>query len=100
MIHLGAAAALGPVGAILEAESAATPVHIEPLAHPDCPYHHEHLFCQLVRSPAFAGVPRDPGLENAPAPPVRQAGRTRESSLARSSPIMSGSIIPRGPPIV
>ena len=98
LLHVGVASALGPADAILDAERATTPVHIETPSHPDCASHHGHLFCQLVRSLSLASVSHSINVANPHAPPVRHADRSREASHVKSTPIMSGSVIPRGPP--
>ena len=99
MLHVGAATALGPADAVLDAERALAPIHIESPANPDCTFHHGHLFCQMLRSLSFAGVPRNIDLANPQVPPFRLADRILDASHVKSTPIMSGSVIPRGPPV-
>lgn len=96
--HIGVATVLGPVDAILDAERAATPVHIESPSPAECPSHHGHLFCQLVRSLSAAGVARSITEAERAEPVVRHVCPGCESSHVASAPITSGPVIPRGPP--
>ena len=96
--HVAAAIALGPADVVLDADRAATPVHIEPQGHEDCAFGHGHLFCQLVRSLSRAGISNGIHVANPPAPLVRPSATSREATHVRSTPIMAGSVIPRGPP--
>ena len=99
LFHIGAAAALGTADAILDAELAITPVHIESPGSADCASHHGHL-CQLVRSLSLADISDRVNPADSPAPPVRHCGGSREATFIPSSPIMSGPVVPRGPPTI
>ncbi|MDE2677906.1 MAG: hypothetical protein OXI76_08370 [Gemmatimonadota bacterium] len=100
LLHIGVAAVLGPADAVLDAERALAPIHIESPGYEDCASHHGHLFCQLVRALSLADISQSISVANPHAPPVRHPDRSREANHSWSTPIMSGSVIPRGPPVL
>ena len=100
LLHIGAATALGPVDAILDAERARTPIHVESQANSDCAGGHGHLFCQLVRSLSLAPVPQHIQVTSLPIPPARHADARRHSKRFEGPRLLAGSVVPRAPPII
>jgi len=95
---MGSTAALTHADALLDGGRMGSPDHLESPESTDCPVHHGHFFCQVVRSLAHASISRGITTGHGPAPPIRVAEADCESGEARGAPILFGSAIPRGPP--
>ncbi len=91
-------AALTHADALLDGERMGTPDHVESPDNSDCPVHHDHIFCQVVRSLAHASISRGIATEQGSVPPIRVVEADCESGEARGAPTLFGSAIPRGPP--
>lgn len=98
LLHIGAVTALGPADAILDAEGARTPIHVESPDNADCAACHGHFFCQLVRSLSLAPVPQHIQIAGLPIPPVRHAEPRRQAERFYGPRLMAGSAVPRAPP--
>ena len=95
---MGVFAALPSADAMLDAERAASPVHVESPEHRTCASQHSHLFCQIVRS-LLSGVPSGhvANAEN-PAPAVFAPQSPGVDLPARGAIFLIGAIVPRAPP--
>ncbi|MYI06422.1 MAG: hypothetical protein F4059_03640 [Gemmatimonadetes bacterium] len=96
--YMVVAVVLGPVDAILDAASLASPIHIESPQKTNCDSHHGHLICQVVRTPSLAGIAPLEFAANRPAPLVHYREMSREALEMKRAPILLGSVVPRGPP--
>lgn len=97
--QIGAAAGLGPADAILDIERFGSPVHVESPTNADCAVDHGHLFCQVVRSLSKAGIPHRITLSQETGPPVHLPEPDREAGRAPVASVLTGSVIPRAPPV-
>ena len=99
LLHLGASTAFVVADAVLDSEKASAPLHVESQGSEECAAHHDHLFCQVVRSlQAAAGghgftVVHERGPEAA-------MWRPADSSYAHAAPVLVGASGPRAPPLV
>ena len=98
LLQMGSTAALTHADALLDGERMGTPDHVESPENGDCPVHHGHIFCQVVRSLAHASISREITTEQGSVPPIRVVEADCESGEARGAPTLFGSAIPRGPP--
>lgn len=85
--------------AVIDGESAGTPIHLESHEATDCETHHDHLFCQVVRSLGSTseanGRPTiDPGTLVLDVPSEFRSGRLFRSAT------LPGFAGPRGPPLL
>ena len=98
LLHLGA---IGTVAAdaVLEAESAGATIHVESPGTTDCEAHHDHLFCQVVRSLGAASASAARATTEA-ADLQLFVALPPESDAFSPSALPPGSFGPRGPPSV
>lgn len=96
LLHVWATS-LAALDAVMEAESTGTPVHVESHEATDCEIHHDHLFCEVVRSlgSATRSTVR-PGV-GAGALELVVPHEFYSTGWARSA-LLPGHIGPRGPP--
>lgn len=95
---MGSTTAFARADALLDAESMGSPVHVES-PDSDCAIHHDHLFCQVVRSLFQTATTRDIPALATPAPPIRVLDADPEAHDAKCAAILFGSVVPRGPPV-
>ena len=97
LLQLGAAG-VQSADAILEAEGASLPTHVESEESEDCGVQHDHLFCQVVRSlsaVAWRGdVPGVIGLHD-----HRSFRLPGDADVLSSAVDPDGSARPRAPPV-
>lgn len=98
MLQIGAAG-VQSADAILDADGAALPTHLESQQSEDCGVQHDHLFCQVVRSlsaVAHGGdAPRVVGLQS---PVLFRLPGTDAIDLPAVDP--DAAARPRAPPVV
>ena len=97
LVHAGATS-LAAVDAILDVESTATPLHVESQQASHCEAHHDHLFCQVIRSLSNAsGAQLRPTI----ALPGLMSSTGIESIDAETprSALRADGLGPRGPPL-
>ena len=98
VLQSGAAIALAPVDAVLEAERFGWRVHVEAQERTHCPVGHGHIFGQVVRSLAAAGtVPADTGGPLL-APVLRARDLAGGPVAVRSQRSLFTGGVPRAPP--
>ena len=98
LLHVVAAAVVGVGDAVLDGKTALVPVHVEHPGHTDCAFHYGGFVCQLARSPSLAGASQNVDLADPGAPTVLLVDFGRDTRRFKTSSIMTGSVIPRGPP--
>lgn len=97
VLHLGAAAVLPGVDARLDGGLLNAPIHVESPGTDDCPTHHDHLFCQVVRSfSAVEGTGRIGRLLEA-MPSVAWLP-PNGAPVTAGPPPLAGPVGPRAPP--
>ena len=99
LLQMGSTAAVTHVDARLDGAQMGSPDHIESPDSADCPFHHSHLFCQVVRVLAQATVSANITIEGGFAQPIRVVETAREGDDLKRAPILDGSVVPRGPPV-
>ena len=98
VLQLVGATVLPGVDGKLDVELYGTPVHVESEGSHDCMPHHDHLFCQVVRSTAMANPAQSAAEVRAlVAPEVVRALRGSEVLRVRTE-ARTGSASPRAPP--
>ena len=99
LLQLGASTAFVLADAVLDGEQAGAPVHVESQGSEECSTHHDHLFCQVVRSLASAAP--GPGVATLEAHAAISSRRGPvHSSDAHPASAFSGASGPRAPPLV
>lgn len=98
VLQMVGATVLPAVDGQLDVEGYVTPTHVESEGGDACAPHHDHVFCQVVRSTALANPARSTGdvvvaAEPSAVPVVRDVELHRARSEARS-----GAASPRAPP--
>ncbi|MEX2467085.1 MAG: hypothetical protein WD995_09245 [Gemmatimonadota bacterium] len=98
LFQMAGATVLPAADGQLDVERYATPVHMESEGSDDCTPHHDHAFCQVVRSTALANPARSAAevvalVTPSALPVVRAEERLRAPSRAHA-----GSSSPRAPP--
>lgn len=98
LVQLTGAVVLPAADGRLDVEQLGTPVHVESEGRDDCAPHHDHAFCQVVRSTALA-TPARPAVQVGAheAPRLLPGIRVVDASYA-AGPILKGSSGPRAPP--
>lgn len=82
----------------LDVEGYLTPAHVESGGSDDCAPHHDHVFCQVVRSTALANpAPSTVEVAMMAEPSMVLVIRDAEAHRARSE-ARSGAGSPRAPP--
>ncbi|MDE2796815.1 MAG: hypothetical protein OXL34_18515 [Gemmatimonadota bacterium] len=99
LLQMGSTAAVTHVDARLDGAQMGLPDHVESPDRTDCPFHHGHLFCQVVRVLAQATVATNITIGDGFAQPVRVVEAAREGDDLQRAPILDGSVVPRGPPV-
>jgi hypothetical protein len=84
--------------ALLDAASAALPIHVESERPVSCGDGHGHLFCQLCRTLAFGSAQPLRRLAACPPPAVVFTSWQRARGRA-PTPVLAGSLGPRAPPL-
>jgi hypothetical protein len=98
MLQMVGAVVLPAADGQLDIERFGTPVHVESKGGDDCASHHDHVFCQVVRSTALANPSRATAEVAALAtPPALHALRAVEEHRTLSD-ARSVSASPRAPP--
>jgi len=85
--------------AILDGQQAASTTHVESRGSESCTTHHDHLFCQVVRSLSDA-TRGTASVASGAAGFLAQAAALVHVSDAPDPTILSGAIGPRAPPLV
>lgn len=98
LFHLTGAVVLPAADGQLDVELLGTPVHVESEGRDDCTPHHDHAFCQVVRSTALA-TPARPSVQVGAyeAPRLLPGIRLVDADYA-AGPVLTGSSGPRAPP--
>lgn len=99
LFQVGSTSALTHADALLDARSMGSPVHVESPDASDCAIHHDHLFCQVVRSLSQATFSCQATTAAAPTPPILIVEAGPEAHEAKCAPILRGPVVPRGPPV-
>ena len=98
LLQLGASTAFVVADAVLDGEQAGSPAHVESRGSEECATHHDHLFCQVVRS--LAAATRGSGIAALSAQgAISTQWVPARSSDAHPAPIFSGASGPRAPPL-
>lgn len=98
-MQFGTSAAVVAADAILDGQQAASTTHVESSGSESCTTHHDHLFCQVVRSLSDATRGTAVVASGASSPLVQTAAPVHASD-AHDPTILSGAIGPRAPPLV
>ena len=99
LLQLVAFSALPTADAVLDASQLGLPLHVESEGVPECASHHDHLFCQVVRSLSSAtGTVEVGGLADAP-PPIRRLEAQTSGGDLLARRLLTRSIGPRAPPL-
>ncbi|MDZ7778567.1 MAG: hypothetical protein U5R14_01345 [Gemmatimonadota bacterium] len=98
LFHLTGAVALPAADGQLDVEQLGTPVHVESEGRDDCTPHHDHAFCQLVRTTALATPARPAVHVEADAVPRLLPGIRVVDAADVVEPVLKGSSGPRAPP--
>lgn len=98
-LQIGILVGLPAADAVLDIEFFGSQIHVESPEHADCG-DHGHLFCQMVRSLANAGVSHGITFSETGEPLIRVPEPDRAAGCVPSAPILFGSVIPRAPPVV
>ena len=99
LLQMGSTAALTHVDALLDGAQMGSPDHVESPDRTDCPFHHGHFFCQVVRLLAQATVSANITIDDGFAQPIRVVEAAREGDDLQRAPIQDGPVVPRGPPV-
>ena len=99
LLQFGSTAALTHADALLDGERMGTPDRFESPENTDCPFQHDHLFCQVVRSLSHATASPEITAETGPAPPILYVEADCEAGEVKRAPILFGAFSPRGPPV-
>lgn len=99
MLQLGASTLLPAVDAVLEAEPLTAPIHVESPGNEDCASHHDHLFCQVVRSLSAEARAASPVMMPAAACPFLVMGLDGHGVDAAHGAFLPGAAHPRAPPL-
>lgn len=100
VFHLGATSALSAADGVLDVERFDAPMHVESEGSEDCAPHHDHAFCQVVRSTAF-GAPSQASAQadlRLPASPVAHPPAVEATTPSRG--LLPGTAGPRAPPLI
>ncbi|MCA1792225.1 MAG: hypothetical protein LC667_20970 [Thioalkalivibrio sp.] len=84
----------------LDVERYGTPVHVESEGNHDCTPHHDHLFCQVVRSTAMANPAQSAAEVPALVAPVSVHALHGAEVLRVRTEALVGCASPRAPPSV
>jgi hypothetical protein len=98
VLQLVGATVLPGADAKLDVEGYGTPVHVESEGNHDCTPHHDHLFCQVVRSTAMANPARPAAEVPALVAPVAVRVMRGAEVLRARTEARTGSASPRAPP--
>ncbi|HUP52073.1 MAG TPA: hypothetical protein VM198_06320 [Longimicrobiales bacterium] len=98
LLQLVAFAALPTADAVLDGAQLDLPLHVESEGNPDCSVHHDHLFCQAVRSLSSATRTTEIGGIAGSAAIVQLEGQAADVDTAARR-LLSGSVGPRAPPL-
>ena len=85
--------------AVIDGDLAGMPIHIESHQSTDCETHHDHLFCQVVRSLGSASVAKVRPTIDSGTPVLDVLSEFRSGRLLRSA-ALPGFAGPRGPPLL
>lgn len=98
VVQMAGAVALPAADGALDVERYSLPVHVESEGRDDCAPHHDHAFCQVVRSTALGN----------PAPPAAEAPTSALAAVRIPRPlagprvdaqrVLVGASGPRAPP--
>lgn len=98
LVQLAGAVVLPAADGLMDVERYGTPVHVESGGRDDCTPHHDHAFCQVVRSTAMAN-PAGPTTEFVVEPSRRVALALPErDAVPGHAAVLPGSSGPRAPP--
>ena len=100
LFQLGVAVVLPGADAVLDARTASAPVHVESTGNDDCVQHHDHVFCQVVRSLFEAIASGDAGASSTDALPGLQAYVSIDDHELTRPILLRGSVAPRAPPLI
>jgi len=99
LLQLVAFSALPTADAVLDASQLGLPLHVESEGNPECAPHHDHLFCQVVRSMSSATRPAEIGsVADSPPAILRLKAQTSAADLDTRR-LLTRSIGPRAPPL-
>lgn len=98
LLQLFAVAVLPSADAMLDAERASLPLHIESPHNEDCHTGHDHLSCQVVRSLSAVSAGTGIGTTLHVAAPLYQAVRLGRNDT-QMRPALRGPTAPRPPPL-
>lgn len=98
LLQLVAFSALPTADAVLDASQLGLPLHVESESSAECAPHHDHLFCQVVRSLTSVDTRAAITAGESAAPVVRLGGRTSGTEIAPRR-FLTRSVGPRAPPL-
>ena len=98
LVQLGASTAVVAGDAILDGSQTGHATHVESNSAEACSAHHDHLFCQTVRSLANATGSVVVVREACATEVVAVAAQYRRADLVRA-PLLSGTVGSRAPPL-
>jgi hypothetical protein len=97
-LQLGVSTAVVALDSILDGERAGSTLHVEAQDSEACATHHDHLFCQVVRSLSSA-TGASPVTHSSAATAVVSAVVPTHGADAIRPTLLSGSIGSRAPPL-
>jgi hypothetical protein len=100
LLQIGASVVFPTADAVLEAKTVGAPAHVESPGNEDCATHHDHLFCQVVRSLSSARVATPQREATLSALPILRLEPRSEASAIAYGAVLPGTAHPRAPPLV
>jgi hypothetical protein len=97
-LQLVSFAALPAADALLDASQLDLPLHVESEGNPECAAHHDHLFCQAVRSLSSSTTTAEIGGVEGSSPVLRLAAQWVGADTAARR-LLTRSVGPRAPPL-
>ena len=98
LLQLASFAALPTADAILDAPQLGLPLHVESEGNPECAPHHDHLFCQAVRSLSAAATTAQIAAVEGSAPPIRRLEAQTVGVATAARRLLTRSVGSRAPP--
>lgn len=98
LLQLVAFSALPTADAVLDGSQLGLPLHVESEGSPECAPHHDHLFCQVVRSLTSVDTTAEIDQAESVAPIVGLEGQTSGAETI-SRRFLTRSVGPRAPPL-
>lgn len=98
-LQLGVSGVLPVADAWLDAEPSSAPMHVESLDNEGCDAHHDHLFCQVVRSLAVGLLSPAPHSGRLAQPDEIDGLEHADCAVCRVE-LRPGAAQPRAPPLV